>query len=43
VRIEPGSKDDFLFTQALNLMKGLPVKGEHTTEPAAPKTADAKK
>ena len=43
VRIEFGSKDDFQFTQALNLLKGQPVKGEHVTEPAGPKTADAKK
>ncbi|MDB5807692.1 MAG: hypothetical protein JWN73_5014 [Betaproteobacteria bacterium] len=42
-RIEPGSKDDFQFVQALNLMKGLPVKGQRTIEPAGPKTADAKK
>jgi len=35
--IEPASKDDFQFTQAMNLLKGLPV--QKTQEPAKVSTA----
>jgi len=42
VRFETGSKDDFQFQQAMNLLKGLPVKGEKSKEPP-PKTAEVKK
>ncbi len=44
VRIEFGSKEDFQYQQALNLLKGQPVKGERANDASAPqKTADAKK
>ncbi len=42
-RIEPTSKDDFQFQQAINLLKGQPVKGERPKADAAPKTAEAAK
>jgi carboxyl-terminal processing protease len=42
VRLEFGSKEDFQFQQAMNLLKGQPVKGEKIKEPT-PKTAEAKK
>jgi len=43
-RVEFGSKEDFQFQQALNLLKGQPVKGERASDATAPrKTADAKK
>jgi carboxyl-terminal processing protease len=42
VRIELGTKDDFQYQQALNLLKGQPVKGEKAKEPQA-KTAAAPK
>jgi len=43
-RIEFGSKEDFQFAQAINLLKGLPVKGERASDATAPaKTADAQK
>ena len=41
-RIEFGSKEDFQFLQAMNLLKGQPVKGEKIKEPT-PKTAEVKK
>jgi carboxyl-terminal processing protease len=41
--IEAGSKDDFQFQQAMNLLKGQPVKGERPKDTAAPKTAEAAK
>jgi carboxyl-terminal processing protease len=40
--LEFGSKDDFQFQQALNHLKGLPIKGDRPP-PDTPKTADAKK
>ena len=42
-RIEFGTKEDFQFQQALNLLKGQPVKGEKSKEVPGPKTADIKK
>jgi carboxyl-terminal processing protease len=42
VRIEFGTKEDFQYQQALNLLKGQPVKGEKSKEPQ-PKTAAAPK
>ena len=41
-RIEFGTAEDFQFQQAMNLLKGLPVKGEQP-KAAQPRTADAKK
>jgi carboxyl-terminal processing protease len=41
-RIEFGSKEDFQYQQAVNLLKGQPVKGERSNEAPGPKTADAK-
>ena len=43
VRLEYGSKEDFQYQQAINLLKGQPVKGEKSKEVPGPKTADAKK
>ena len=42
-RIEFGTKEDFQFQQAMNLLKGQPVKGEKSPEVPGPKTAEAKK
>jgi carboxyl-terminal processing protease len=42
-RIEPTTKDDFQFQQAMNLLKGQPVKGERPPKDAAPKTAEVAK
>ena len=43
VRLEYGSKEDFQYQQAINLLKGLPVKGEKSKELPGAKTADTKK
>ena len=43
VRLEYGSKDDFQYQQALNLLKGQPVKGEKSKEVPGAKTAETKK
>ena len=43
VRLEYGSKEDFQYQQAVNLLKGLPVKGEKSKELPGAKTADTKK
>jgi carboxyl-terminal processing protease len=43
VRLEYGSKEDFQYQQALNLLKGQPVKGDKSKEVPGPKTADVKK
>ena len=43
VRLEYGSKEDFQYQQALNLLKGQPVKGEKSKEVPGPKTAETKK
>ncbi|MBL8377790.1 MAG: S41 family peptidase [Burkholderiales bacterium] len=42
-RIEFGSAEDFQFQQALNLLKGQPVKGEKSAPQPGPRTAEAKK
>ena len=42
-RIEFGTSEDFQFQQAMNLLKGQPVKGEKSPEVPGPKTAEAKK
>ena len=42
-RLEYGSKEDFQYQQAINLLKGLPVKGEKSKELPGAKTADTKK
>ncbi len=38
-RIEYGTKEDFQFTQAMNLLKGQPVQGERSTPQTGDKTA----
>ncbi len=43
VRLEYGSKDDFQYQQALNFLKGQPIKGEKSKAEAPAKTAEAKK
>ena len=43
VRLEYGSKEDFQYQQAINLLKGQPVKGEKSKELPGAKTADTKK
>ncbi len=43
VRLEYGSNEDFQYQQALNLLKGQPVKGEKSKEVPGPKTAETKK
>ena len=42
-RIEFGTSEDFQFQQAMNQLKGQPVKGEKSPEVPGPKTAEAKK
>ncbi len=42
-RIEFGTKEDFQYQQALNLLKGQPVKGEKSKEAPAATTAAVKK
>ena len=43
VRLEYGSSEDFQYLQALNFLKGLPVKGEKSKDVPGPKTAETKK
>ena len=43
VRLEYGSKDDFQYQQAINFLKGQPIKGEKSKEEAPAKTAEVKK
>ena len=38
-RIEYGTKEDFQFMQAMNLLKGQPVQGEKSTPQTGDKTA----
>ncbi len=42
-RIEYGTKEDFQFMQAMNLLKGQPVQGERSTPQTGDKTAGAPK
>ncbi len=43
VRLEYGTKEDFQYQQAINLLKGLPVKGEKSKELPGANTAETKK
>ena len=43
VRLEFGSKDDFQYQQAINFLKGQPIKGEKSKPEAPAKTAEVKK
>ena len=43
VRLEYGSKEDFQYQQAINLLKGQPVKGEKSKDIPGAKTAETKK